>query len=142
MTMLSRKVDYALLILFPPPPPPGRGSAREIAARFALSRGVRSEHPQSPVPQGFVTRPPRRQGGYAFQRPAEAIRLAGPDGGPWTSRSTSSVQARSNEKTFVPYELLSNTKRHGRGPPGASATCYATSPWPELFRAPAPPPRG
>jgi Rrf2 family protein len=76
MTMLSRKIDYALLILSHLHHHPEGGSAREIAARFALSRAFVANILKVLCHKGFVTSHRGVKGGYAFQRPAEAIRLA------------------------------------------------------------------
>jgi len=76
MTLLSRKVDYALLILSYLYRQPEGGSAREVAAQFGLSRAFVANILKLLCHQGFVTSHRGVKGGYVLQRPAEEMRLA------------------------------------------------------------------
>ena len=76
MTLLSRKVDYAILILAYPHPRAGGGSAREIADRFELSRSFVANILKLLCHKGFVASHRGVKGGYALQRPAEDVKLA------------------------------------------------------------------
>jgi Rrf2 family protein len=76
MTLLSRKVDYALLILSYLARQPEGGSAREVAARFGLSKAFVANILKLLCHQGFVVSHRGVKGGYVLQRPAEDIRLA------------------------------------------------------------------
>src|SRR5262245_42515969 len=76
MTLFSRKVDYALLILSHLYHKPEGGSAREIAACFGLSRAFVANILKELCHRGFVTSHRGVRGGYVLQRPAEAINLA------------------------------------------------------------------
>lgn len=75
MTLLSRKADYALLILsflhtFT------TGNAREIAAKFGLSRAFVANILKELVQKGFVTSTRGVKGGYVLQRASATITLA------------------------------------------------------------------
>ena len=76
MTLLNRKVDYALLILSYLSQRTEGGSAREIAARFELSRAFVANILKLLCGKRFVTSHRGVKGGYVLQRPAEAISLA------------------------------------------------------------------
>jgi len=76
MVLLSRKVDYAILILSYLHRQAEGGSAREIAARFDLSRSFVANILKLLCHKGFVASHRGVKGGYAMQRPAEDIRLA------------------------------------------------------------------
>jgi Rrf2 family protein len=76
MTLLSRKVDYALLILSYLYRQPEGGSAREVAAQFGLSRSFVANILKDLCHKGFVVSHRGVKGGYVLQRPAEEIRLA------------------------------------------------------------------
>jgi Rrf2 family protein len=76
MTLLSRKVDYALLILSYLSRQPEGGCAREIAAQFELSRGFVANILKLLCHKGFVVSHRGVKGGYVLQRPAADIRLA------------------------------------------------------------------
>ena len=76
MTLLSRKVDYALLILAYLHRHAGGGCAREIAARYGLSRAFVANILKVLCHKGFVTSHRGVKGGYALARPADAVRLA------------------------------------------------------------------
>jgi Rrf2 family protein len=76
MALMSRKVDYALLILAHLAGKPEGACAREIADRYGLSRSFVANILKEICHQGFVTSHRGVKGGYALQRPAEAIRLA------------------------------------------------------------------
>jgi Rrf2 family protein len=76
MTLLSRKVDYAILILSYLHERSEGGSAREIAARFELSRAFVANILKLLCHQGFVASHRGVKGGYVLQRPAEQILLA------------------------------------------------------------------
>jgi Rrf2 family cysteine metabolism transcriptional repressor len=76
MTLLSRKVDYALLILSYLHRRAEGGSAREIAARFGLSRSFVANILKDLCHKGFVSSHRGVKGGYALARPPDAVRLA------------------------------------------------------------------
>jgi Rrf2 family protein len=76
MTLLTRKVDYALLILSYLHRQTEGGSAREIAARFELSRAFVANILKILCGKGFVTSHRGVKGGYVLERPAEEITLA------------------------------------------------------------------
>ena len=76
MTLLTRKVDYALLILSYLHQRPEGASAREIAAGFVgLSRSFAANILKELCQQGFVTSHRGVKGGYILERPAEEISL-------------------------------------------------------------------
>jgi Rrf2 family protein len=77
MTLISRKVDYALLILSHLHHQPEGASAREIAGCYSLSRAFVANILKELCQKGFVTSHRGVRGGYVLQRPAEAITLAG-----------------------------------------------------------------
>lgn len=74
MTLLSRKVDYALLILSHLYRQ--AGTARSIAERFGLSRSFTANILKELVHHGFVASQRGVRGGYALARPAREITLA------------------------------------------------------------------
>ncbi|HEY8503402.1 MAG TPA: Rrf2 family transcriptional regulator [Gemmataceae bacterium] len=76
MTLLSRKADYALLILSFLHRNPEGGSAREIAEQFGLSRGFVANILKELCQKGFVLSHRGVKGGYVLQRPAGEINLA------------------------------------------------------------------
>jgi Rrf2 family transcriptional regulator, cysteine metabolism repressor len=76
MTLLNRKTDYALLILWFLNQHAQGGSAREIAARFGLSRSFVANILKELCQRGFVASHRGVNGGYALQRPVAAINLA------------------------------------------------------------------
>jgi Rrf2 family protein len=76
MTLLNRKVDYALLILSHLYRHSEGGSAREIAARFELSRAFVANILKLLCHKGFVTSHRGVKGGYVLARPAEEVNLA------------------------------------------------------------------
>jgi len=76
MAILSRKVDYALLILSFLARQPEGGSAREIAARFQLSRGFVANILKLLCNKGFVTSHRGVKGGYVLARPAHEVALS------------------------------------------------------------------
>jgi Rrf2 family cysteine metabolism transcriptional repressor len=76
MTLLSRKVDYALLILSYLHHQPAGGSAREIAGRYGLSPGFVANILKLLCRKGFVESHRGVKGGYVLHRPAAEIRLA------------------------------------------------------------------
>jgi len=77
MTLISRKVDYALLILSHLHREAAGASAREIADCYGLSRAFVANILKELCQKGFVTSYRGVRGGYVLQRPAEAITLAG-----------------------------------------------------------------
>src|SRR3954447_468894 len=77
MTLLSRKADYALLILWYLHHRTEGGCAREIAARFGLSRAFVANILKELCQREFVTSHRGVKGGYVLQRPADDISLAG-----------------------------------------------------------------
>src|SRR5947209_7713857 len=76
MTLMSRKVDYALLILSFLDQKAEGGCAREIADRFGLSKAFVANILKLLCHKGFVASHRGVKGGYVLQRPAEEIRLA------------------------------------------------------------------
>jgi Rrf2 family protein len=76
MNLLNRKVDYALLILSYLHQKVEGGCAREIAARFGLSRAFVANILKELCHKGFVTSHRGVKGGYVLQRPAAAVNLA------------------------------------------------------------------
>lgn len=76
MTLLSRKADYALLILSYLHGKPVGGTARAVAERFGLSRPFVANILKELCQKGFVTSHRGVKGGYALARPADTIRLA------------------------------------------------------------------
>jgi Rrf2 family transcriptional regulator, cysteine metabolism repressor len=76
VTLLTRKVDYALLILSYLHLRSEGASAREIAAGFVgLSRSFAANILKELCQQGFVASHRGAKGGYVLQRPAEDISL-------------------------------------------------------------------
>src|SRR5262245_55144407 len=75
MTLLNRKTDYALLILWFLDQRPQGGSAREIAARFGLSRAFVANILKELCQRGFVTSHRGVKGGYVLLRPADEVNL-------------------------------------------------------------------
>lgn len=76
MTLLSRKADYALLILSYLYGKPVGGNARSIAERFGLSRPFVANILKELCQKGFVTSHRGVKGGYSLARPADTISLA------------------------------------------------------------------
>src|SRR5262250_553152 len=76
MPLLSRKVDYALLILSHLEGHPSGASAREIADRFHLSRAFVANILKELCQKGFVASHRGVKGGYAIVRPAHETSLA------------------------------------------------------------------
>ena len=76
MTLLSRKADYALLILSALHQRAGGANAREIAERFSLSRPFVANILKELCHKGFVTSHRGVKGGYVLQRPAESVTFA------------------------------------------------------------------
>jgi Rrf2 family protein len=76
MPLMSRKADYALLILSYLHRRPERGCAREIAAGFGLSRSFVANILKELCHKGFVTGRRGVRGGYVLQRPAAEMNLA------------------------------------------------------------------
>jgi Rrf2 family protein len=76
VVVLSRKIDYALLILAYLHRRPQGASAREVAAGFGLSRGFTANILKDLCHKGFVTSHRGVKGGYLLERPAESVTLA------------------------------------------------------------------
>jgi Rrf2 family protein len=76
MPLMSRKADYALLILSYLDQRPERGCARAIADGFGLSRSFVANILKELCQKGFVTSRRGVKGGYALRRPAEEVNLA------------------------------------------------------------------
>jgi len=74
VTLLSRKADYALLILSYLSEK--TGTARAIAEKFGLSRPFVANILKELGHRGFVTSHRGVKGGYTLARPAESITLA------------------------------------------------------------------
>jgi Rrf2 family protein len=76
MNLLTRKVDYALLILSYLHERPEGGCAREIAAAFGgLSRAFTANILKELCQKGYVVSHRGVKGGYILARPAEEISL-------------------------------------------------------------------
>ena len=75
-TLLSKKTDYALLILSHLYEHSSGGSAREIADRFGLSKAFLANILKEMCQKGFLTSHRGVKGGYALARPAGEINLA------------------------------------------------------------------
>lgn len=75
MTLLSRKADYALLILSYLHHKP-QGTARAIAERYGLSRPFVANILKELGHAGYVTSTRGVKGGYALLRPAKDVTLA------------------------------------------------------------------
>ncbi len=76
MTLLSRKADYALLILSHLFHRPTGGNARTIAEAFGLSRPFVANILKELTHAGYVTSHRGVKGGYALLRPASEVTLA------------------------------------------------------------------
>jgi Rrf2 family cysteine metabolism transcriptional repressor len=76
MTLLSRKADYALLILSYLHRHPGGCNAREVAERFALSRPFVANILKELCHKGYVRSHRGVKGGYALHPQAVTARLA------------------------------------------------------------------
>lgn len=76
MTLLSRKADYALLILSYLHDKPIGGNARAIAEKFGLSRPFVANILKELCQKGFVVSHRGVKGGYSLSRPANTISLA------------------------------------------------------------------
>lgn len=76
MTLLSRKADYALLILSHLDGNPAGGNARTIAARFDLSRPFVANILKELCHKGFVTSHRGVKGGYVLARSPAEVTLA------------------------------------------------------------------
>jgi Rrf2 family transcriptional regulator, cysteine metabolism repressor len=76
MTLLSRKADYALLILSHLHQNANGGNARIIADKFGLSRAFVANILKELTHAGYVTSHRGVKGGYEMLRPASSITLA------------------------------------------------------------------
>lgn len=76
MTLLSRKADYALLILSYLHAKPVGGTARLVAEKFGLSRPFVANILKELCQKGFVVSHRGVKGGYSLARPAASISLA------------------------------------------------------------------
>lgn len=76
MTLLSRKADYALLILSYLHHAPDGANARAIAERYGLSRAFVANILKELGHRGYVTSTRGVKGGYALLRPARDVSLA------------------------------------------------------------------
>lgn len=76
MTLLSRKADYALLILSHLDGNPAGGNARVIAARFEISRPFVANILKELCHKGFVTSHRGVKGGYVLARLPAEVTLA------------------------------------------------------------------
>ena len=76
MTLLNRKADYAILILWFLHQRAGGGNAREIADRFGLSRAFVANILKELCQKGFVGSHRGVKGGYVLGRPAGEVNLA------------------------------------------------------------------
>jgi Rrf2 family protein len=75
-TLVSRKTDYAMLILSHLADRPAGGSAREIAERFGLSKAFLANILKELCQKGFLTSHRGVKGGYSLSRSADRISLA------------------------------------------------------------------
>lgn len=76
MMMLSRKTDYALLILSHLHHHPDGAAARVIAERYGLNRGFVANILKELAQKGFVVSHRGVKGGYALLRPAASVRIS------------------------------------------------------------------
>lgn len=76
MTLLSRKADYALLILAYLNRSPAGGTAKAVADEFRLSRAFVANILKELGHKGYVSSSRGVKGGYALLRPAAAVTLA------------------------------------------------------------------
>ncbi len=76
MTLMSRKVDYALLILAYLDRKTEGGCARAIADRYGLSKGFVANILKELCHKGFVASHRGVKGGYVLRRAAEDVNLA------------------------------------------------------------------
>src|SRR5208283_5329049 len=76
MPLMSRKVDYARLILSHLYSKPGGACAREVADRFQLSRAFVANILKELCHKGFVASHRGVKGGYIVQRPVAQVSLA------------------------------------------------------------------
>lgn len=76
MPLLTRKVDYAILVLSYLHHHTEGGCAREIADRFRLSRAFVANILKELCQKGFVASHRGVKGGYALLRPADQMSLA------------------------------------------------------------------
>src|SRR4051812_39920212 len=76
MPLLTRKVDYAILVLNYLHHHAEGGCAREIADRFRLSRAFVANILKELCQKGFVASHRGVKGGYALLRPADQMSLA------------------------------------------------------------------
>jgi Rrf2 family protein len=77
MPLLSRKVDYALLILAYLHQEPRGGCARQISERFGLSRPFVANILKELCQKQFLTSQRGVHGGYTLRRRPEEVTLAG-----------------------------------------------------------------
>ena len=75
MAVLSRKVDYALLVLSYLSHRPEGGCARAVAERFGLKRAFAANVLKQLCRKGLVTSRRGLRGGYVLARPASEIHL-------------------------------------------------------------------
>src|SRR5438128_8032380 len=76
MALLTRKVDYAILVLSFLHDKPEGGCAREIAARFGLSRACVANILKELCHKGYVTSHRGVKGGYVLALPTDRVNLA------------------------------------------------------------------
>ena len=76
MTLLSRKADYALLILSHLHHSADGGNARTIAERFKLGRPFVANILKELCQKGFVTSTRGVKGGYTLAKPSRSVTLA------------------------------------------------------------------
>jgi Rrf2 family transcriptional regulator, cysteine metabolism repressor len=76
MTLMSRKVDYALLIMSYLDQKREGACAREIADRYSLSKGFVANILKQLCQEGYVASHRGKNGGYVILRPVEETSLA------------------------------------------------------------------
>ena len=76
MTLLSRKADYALLILSHLYESESGGSARGISEKFGISRACVANILKELCQKGFVASHRGVKGGFSLARPADSVSLA------------------------------------------------------------------
>ena len=76
MALLTRKVDYAILVLSHLHQKPEGGCAREIAARFGLSRAFVANILKELCHKGYVASHRGVKGGYVLLQSADRVNLA------------------------------------------------------------------
>ncbi|QEL19424.1 RrF2 family transcriptional regulator [Limnoglobus roseus] len=120
MTLLSRKADYALLILSHLYHHPTGGNARTIAEAFGLSRAFVANILKELTHAGYVASHRGVKGGYAMLRPANEVTLA--------------ELLESIEEGFKLTVCSSHSEARGEGTCSVSHVCPMKGPIAEIHR--------